>query len=230
MRKIISRHFDIINGIVARRFKYLLYALVLMIFVPGFFDSSVYQEQISFIFRSAVVIIGVSIIQESQRQLYIGMGLAFVVLGINQFGLFQDSATIDFYLSFLLFIFFYSYVAYIQLKMLIKTEKVSTGALFAAVNVYLLIGVIGAFAYMLIENFQPGSLNNLTVTNLKDPSRFIYFSFSTLSTLGYGDITPSSSATQSVSIILSTTGPLYLTILVALLVSRFSNDNHTHPK
>ncbi len=224
MKKIISRPFVIINGIVARRFKYLLYALILMIFIPGFFNSSLYQQEVSFIFRSAVVLIGIAIIQESAKQLYTGMALGFIVLSINQIGVFKDSATIDFYLSFLIFIFFYSYLAFIQLKMLVKAEKVSTGALFAAVNVYLLIGVIGAFAYMLIENFQPGSLNNLTVLNLKDPSKFIYFSFSTLSTLGYGDITPSSPATQSLSIILSTTGPLYLTILVALLVSRFSSE------
>jgi hypothetical protein len=78
---------------------------------------------------------------------------------------------------------------------------------------------------MLIENAVPGSINNLAIDNITNPSNFFYFSFITLSTLGYGDITPVTAPAKAVCMILSTTGPLYLTVLVALLVSRFENPN-----
>lgn len=54
-----------------------------------------------------------------------------------------------------------------------------------------------------------------------DPSHFIYFSFVTMSTLGYGDITPVTAPAEAVAILLSVFGPMYLTVLVAMLVGRY---------
>ena len=149
------------------------------------------------------------------------MSLGLTVLIINWIGIFQDDATINFYFSFLIFMIFYGFLAYRLLTKIFATRKVTPGVLFAAINIYLLLGIIGGFAFMLIENIYPGSLNNLQLTDLTHPSKFYYFSFTTLTTLGYGDITPTSSAAQSVSIVLSSSGQLYLTIIVAILVGRY---------
>jgi hypothetical protein len=109
--------------------------------------------------------------------------------------------------------------------MILITENVRAGVLYAAIIVYLLIGILGGYLFMLIENSSPGSLNNLELENLKNPSKFFYFSFITLSTLGYGDITPESASAQTISLMLSVIGPLFLTVLVALLVSRFEHSD-----
>jgi len=50
---------------------------------------------------------------------------------------------------------------------------------------------------------------------------YLYFSFVTLTTLGYGDITPVSSFAKSITILIAITGQLYLTILIAFLVGKF---------
>ena len=106
--------------------------------------------------------------------------------------------------------------------MILRTSTVTVGVLFASINVYLLVGLIGGFGFMLIENAFPGSLNNLELTDLTtDPGHFIYFSFVTMSTLGYGDITPVSAPAEALTILLSVFGPIYLTILVAMLVGRY---------
>jgi len=169
-----DKSFDFINSLLARRYRFLLIALVGMIILPSF-------------------LIGHPIIQDA--------------------------------LSFIFYILFYVFVAYRLLTMLLKTDRVTTGVLYAAVNVYLLIGIIGGYLFMLIENASPGSLNNLALENLSNPSKFFYFSFITLSTLGYGDISPTLPASQSLAMVLSSTGPLYLTIMVALLVSRFDSSH-----
>jgi hypothetical protein len=225
MRKVISRHFNIINNLLARRYRSLLVALISMIIVPSFLEGTGYQGIASFFLNSILVLLAIYAIHETRWQLYYGITAALIVIVINQVGIFKESATINFYLSFIIYIMFYAFVAYKLLIMILKTENVKVGVLYAAVLVYLFIGIIGGYLFMLIENANPGSLNNLEIENITNPSKFFYFSFITLSTLGYGDITPVSPSAQSLSMILSTTGPLYLTILVALLVSRFEHSD-----
>jgi len=198
-----------------------------MIILPSFFtEGSVLQSVLAFSLRSLVVFAGIYAIHETNMQLYAGLIIGTFVILINLFGVFKDSVEINYYLSFVIYIFFYCLIAYKLMNLIIRSEKVNLGVLYAAVNVYLLIGIIGGFIYMLIENSQPGSINNLSVDKLNSTTGFFYLSFITLSTLGYGDITPVSPSAKAVSIMLSTAGPLYLTILVALLVSRFEAEHH----
>lgn len=196
-----------------------------MIIIPTFFEEgSNLQGFLAFSFRALVVFTGIYAIHESTLQLNLGLAIGSLVILINLFGIFEDSTQIDYYLSFVIYIFFYCLMAYRLFSLILKTERVNTGVLYAAVNVYLLIGIIGGLVFMLIENSNPGSINNLTVDTLSSTTGFFYLAFITLSTLGYGDITPISPAAKSVAIFLSTAGPLYLTILVALLVSRFESE------
>lgn len=225
MKKLISRHFDFINVLLEKRYKSLMLSLIAMILVPGLFEGYEYQGIMSFFFNSMTIFLAIFSIQESKIQLWVGFIFAFIVIMINQLGLFSEVATFDFYFSFVIYLLFYSYVAYRLLKMILVTDNVRIGVLYASVVIYLLLGVIGGYLFMLIENAVPGSLNNLEMKNFNNPSEFIYFSFITLSTLGYGDITPISPPARSLCMILSTTGPLYLTVLVALLVSRFKHSD-----
>jgi hypothetical protein len=225
MKKVISKHFIIINGLLERRYRTLLLSLILMIIAPSLLEGWAYQGLISFLLNSVTVLLCIYAIHESKKQLYIGMSLALLVIIVNQFGIFKTVATFDFYFSFIIYIFFYAYVAYRLLIMIFITENVRAGVLYASIIVYLFIGILGGYLFMLIENSSPGSLNNLQIENLKNPSKFFYFSFITLSTLGYGDITPASAPAQTLSLLISVIGPLYLTILVALLVSRFEHSD-----
>ena len=200
-------------------------SLIAMIIVPSFFEDNKYQGLVSFLLNSLTLFLSINAIQESKKQLYLGATAAFIVVLVNQFGVFREEATLDFYLSFFIYLVFYAYVAFRLLKMIVATVNVKVGVLYASVIVYLLIGIVGGYILMLIENAAPGSINNLELENITTPSKFFYFSFITLSTLGYGDITPISPPARSVCVILSTTGPLYLTVLVALLVSRFEHSD-----
>jgi len=53
----------------------------------------------------------------------------------------------------------------------------------------------------------------------------IYYSFVTLTTVGYGDITPANSLTKSLTILEAIIGQLYLTVLVALLVGKYVSES-----
>ena len=108
----------------------------------------------------------------------------------------------------------------------LRSETVTGDLILGAVNVYLMIGIGFAFIYGLIEILQPGSFTGLEEL-ASTPDRvlyFLYFSFITMSTLGYGDISPLTPHGMTATYIEAIFGQLYLAILVARLVSMYINN------
>jgi hypothetical protein len=75
---------------------------------------------------------------------------------------------------------------------------------------------VWGLCFYLLEQAQPGSF--LIGEQQTDPSHFIYYSFVTMSTLGYGDITPISSPARSLSVLTAVVGQFYIAVLIARLV------------
>jgi hypothetical protein len=87
-----------------------------------------------------------------------------------------------------------------------------------AIGAYLLLGVIWADAYFIVELFHPGSFSG-AIDAESGARGWLYFSFVTLTTVGYGDVLPLHPLAQSLAILEAVTGPLYLAILLGRLVS-----------
>ncbi len=224
--RIITRHFTFINRLLTKRYLFLLISLCCLIFVPSFFYSSPYYLEVTYLLEAITVIGGIYTVQESRFQLRAGVILGLLVIIVNWIGAFQENATLNFYFSFVSFIFFFCFVSYKLINKVFATPQVTSGVLYASIIIYLLFGIIGGFGFMLIENAYPNSLSNLELVSFASPSEFIYYSFVTLSTLGYGDIAPISPPARSLSIFLGILGPLYLTVLVALIVGRYVSTHH----
>lgn len=218
----LHKRFGFINHVLERRYRYLLYALVLFLVFPSFFFTTAYHREVTYACLSLVLVMGVYAVHTTLTNMYMGFGMSALVIVINAGGLFSTYPTVQFYVGFLFYMLFYSYVAIHLIRLVLRTANVTIGVLFAAINVYLLIGIVGGFGFMLIENAFPGSLINLKLESLTtDPSHFIYFSFMTMCTVGYGDITPATAPAEAVAVLLAVIGPVYLTMLVAVLVGRF---------
>jgi len=83
---------------------------------------------------------------------------------------------------------------------------------------YLLLGVIWAHAYALLVQLRPGAFSG-PVSAADGPRAFLYFSFVTLATVGYGDVLPVHPVARSLAMLEAVTGSLYLTTVIARLVS-----------
>ena len=96
--------------------------------------------------------------------------------------------------------------------------------IFGAVAVYLLYGVAMALMFQFVNNVAPGSVISsvgeaYSLTERHDQfSEFLYFSFVTLTSVGYGDLTPISAPARSLAMLEGVIGQLYLAILIARLV------------
>ena len=103
----------------------------------------------------------------------------------------------------------------------LQQKNVTHGMIFGAVCGYLLVGVSWAFTYSFVALLEPGSfaiaVSGQTSQGDVLPD-FFYYSFVTLTTLGYGDITPVGPFARSLSTLEAVVGQIYLTVLIARLV------------
>ncbi len=120
------------------------------------------------------------------------------------------------------------FTSLVMLNSLIQTEEVSTDTIVGGICVYLLIGLCFALSFNLLTEYEPGALayeKEPIVRSAADghrhDARLLYFSFVTLTTLGYGDITPTSELAQMFAVSEAIIGQLYLTIFMARLIGLF---------
>lgn len=118
---------------------------------------------------------------------------------------------------------FFGFVASIILRGVFDSQtRVSQDTICGALSVYLLFGLVWAFAFSLLELSSPGSFSGLGLTEFADFGhfkRFLGFSYVTLTTLGYGNISPATPPADSLAATEAIVGQLYLTVLVARLVA-----------
>jgi len=112
-------------------------------------------------------------------------------------------------------IFLYFYISFLMVKHLLSIRAVTADMIYSAVSIYFLIGIGWAGIYDLLEFISPGSFTGQSETDL------LYFSFVTLTTLGFGDVLPLSTLAQRLVIIEATTGSIYMTVIVAIIVGRY---------
>ena len=99
-----------------------------------------------------------------------------------------------------------------------RQEEVNTASVCGAVAIYLLIGMMFVFAYGAMQAFDPPFfVQGVAGTR----SLLLYFSFITMTTVGYGDYTAASQIGKTFAVIEALTGQLYLVTVVAVLVSGF---------
>ncbi len=124
-------------------------------------------------------------------------------------------------------ILFLGYVLGIVVRAVFLAKDITSDILCGAVCVYLLVGVLAGLLFVLIEYFAPGSfrVSNWTTSDtvqqasfIREPGWLIYFSFVTLTTVGYGDVLPASAVARSASVLVAVIGQVLLMVQIARLV------------
>src|SRR6185369_2423038 len=122
-------------------------------------------------------------------------------------------------------IVFFLGAAILIVRSLFGRREVSFDSILGAVCGYIFLGLGWAVCYSVIESFHPGSfaLGPSIVRPSGDlpmlPQLLIYYSFITLTTVGYGDIIPVAPAARSLAWMEAITGQFYLAVIVAALVT-----------
>ena len=207
------------------RYKYelLLAAQILLSFVSPLFSSSAYARPIVDLAVTVVFATAIIVISNKKIHLVIGMVLMIPTLLITWGVNFYDTDTLGF-VSLIGSVLFFCYIAGLILADIFRAKMVTLDIIAAGISVYLFFGNICGFIYAIIARVDSNAFKIPETTasylgdSLIDLSSAMYFSFVTLTTLGYGDITPINDFARSLAFLEAATGQIYLTVLIASLV------------
>jgi len=199
----------------------LLLLLCFMIFGTTLLPESWYRPAYSVLVN--LVLICVIFCLDRSHQLFssITVTVLIIILNIAYFTRTQLMNGVSDVLNLLFFIFAVSRL----LKQVARSKLVTTKVIIQAVSGYLLLGLIFTMAVARLDFLHPGAFSFPVDENGSFQGKFydqLYFSFITMGTVGYGDLLPKTPFAKSFSTLIGVAGQLYLAIIVAMLVGKFS--------
>jgi ion channel len=175
---------------------------------------------------SGMLLAGVYAVSQNKRDLLIACILAIPALLSRWLAYFNEPPGLWF-VSAMLFLLFLGFTVQVILRHALQARRVTVDTLSAALCAYLLIGLIWAVLYTIMEVLSPGSFTlpprqpsaaHEDMLLHSQFSRFIYYSFVTLTSTGFGDITPVGDSARSLSILEAIIGQFYVAVLISRLV------------
>jgi len=188
--------------------------LALLVLYPVLTEELV-GRAIFALLSTAVVLWGAYTVSRDRRRLAIALLLAIPALTARwSFVFLPTPATHGAALA--TSIAFYVYTLLLILDYVLRTDEVTGDVLFGAVCVYILIGFVWGMGFGLLTLFSPGSIKN--VNGAMQTGDFFYFSFTTLTTVAYGDMYPASPVARSMAIVEAMVGVIFVAVLISRLV------------
>jgi voltage-gated potassium channel len=130
---------------------------------------------------------------------------------------------------------FFGFVTWTELRSVLRQKEITTETISMSISVYLLFGVTWGMLYAVIFELHPDAFSlGGAPLQASNPQQlfpvFVYFSFTTLSTIGYGDIAPVTLQARYAAVAEGITGQFYLAILVARLVGMQMSSGQAHAR
>lgn len=214
------------------KYNRLLSVLVLGLLFYPFIDQNWVVGSILILFFFLICLVTILLVikeLEHSRQLfrhYIQLGVLFFILRAA-----SQLFTLPFSLNKLLstasaaiFLYFLGLSIYLILQEIFPTQTVKGDTIKGGICVYLLIGFFWANLYDMVYSFDSSAFRSLSEANKQ--ANLIYFSFTTLTTTGYGDIVPISTLARAFANVEAIVGVMYPAIFIARLVGLYSTQQH----
>jgi voltage-gated potassium channel len=202
------------------RFVVLLLSTILTLVLPAFVGSGPLSELIfvitlSFLFIQSTVVANVGKSKKLLlRIIVISMMVLIWLKPVGYDSVYTDLVKLAFIVAFFIF------VVTFLIRFIVKSKTVTVNVLITSINIYLLAGIIGASLSLAFYQIYPDAYNFPAYIEHPVFAHFLYYSFITMSTVGYGDITPRIPETQTLAYLLSISGQLYVAIIIAFLIGK----------
>jgi hypothetical protein len=201
---------------------YLLLSLVALILIYPYLTEDRLSQVILGLLYALVLLGGAHAVGRDRRKLVAGLGLAVIAIAVQWSYLITHDVWLG-RLTALIYTLFLLFTIGEVLAYILKKGPITADKLHGALAGYLMLAFLWAFFYTLIDSFMPGSFA-VGGASLGEPKEFLhllYFSFTTLTTTGYGDITPVSDQARSLVIIEEFIGVFFVGVLIARLAGLY---------
>ena len=206
---------------VGGRCSYVLLALLFLILLYPDVMEWALGRTVMAVLVSAVVLAIAYAVGQSRQRLLAAFIFAVVLLGL-QWTYLATGNRLIFGVGVVIFLLFMAFAIAQLFAYLMRHGPVTGDKLHAALAVYLLAAFLWAGLYTLLNHINPGSfLVNTARGGLLDFYDMLYFSFTTLTSTGYGDLTPATRRAESLVILEQIAGVFYVAVLIARLAGLY---------
>ena len=195
---------------------FLLLSILIFIFGGPILDRIILFPHIKLVLYSLIFLGTFSILE---KKTFILKSLLYIGLSFNIFIFFFDIqifSAISFGFSAIVF----TIITFVLIFQIAASKRFDSGIIIEAIIGYLLIGLVSTLLNSFLLEINHEAIKFAGKAGLSD---IIYYSYITLTTIGYGDISPQSYVAKSISIFTGLAGQLYLTIIIAFIIGKVSN-------
>jgi hypothetical protein len=198
------------------RFIYIIFAIMLVLLVNPFIRPlGLIGHLFSTLLLAMIPFTSAYALTEDRKKAIIVLFIAapFVILdGLNFFFTNRPLMVVAFSFGTIL----YFYIVVLLVKNLLSIRVITTDLIYCAISIYLLIGIMWAGIYTVLEGISPGSFSETSET-----PDLLYFSFVTLTTVGFGDVAPLSILGKRIAVFEAAMGSIYMAVIIAMIVGRY---------
>lgn len=195
----------------------LLVSLLLLILISPFLESSRVGSFFYILLHTAVLLTGVYAISYDARYIAVGTLLASPIIVCTWSNIILESPAIDLIARIAAAVFM-AYALAALLQRVFNARSVGLNEIYASICAYILIGIVFAALYLLIETAAPGSFHFTYEQRHMDSAPFIYFSFSALAG-GSSDLVALAPLARSLALLEVLIGVIYVAVLIGRLIS-----------
>lgn len=189
------------------------------IFIIPFFPIA-WHRVLGQIFYSIIFFTAIFTLDNGRKPLFLVAIIALITEWITNW----INASFLNYLSLLVNIVFFQIIVIKLIIQIAKSKKADAGIIFESINGYLMMGLMFVTWIAIAMLYDPASFNfNVEVPTTQD---YTYFTFVTMTTLGYGEITPTVPFAKSLAILIATSGQIYVAIIIAMLVGKYAANQN----
>jgi hypothetical protein len=206
------------------RYEFLLAALLLLIFDKIFFpDNGTYIRYLWPLNMVLIALASFGIFHQSRRNVVmmrnvlsvISIGMPFIFVTMNSQPWFMYFLTI-------FYIFFYSFIFWEVMRQITLTKEVRLNVVIGSFCGYLLLSMMVVFCFILVEVLLPNSFQGLGTDLASNYNKLVYFSFITLTSIGFGDIYPINDSSRLTVAFFGMLGQFYMVAVVGIIISKFT--------
>jgi hypothetical protein len=199
-----------------RGLRVLLFALLLTLFAYPILAKSLVGKAVYVLLSTAVMLAGAYASSTTRRALAVALLVAMPAMITRWSDLFVPTRPMQ-NAAIALTMCLYTYIGVLVFRRVLYSEEVHTEEIYGGLAVYILMGFVWAYACWLLETAAPGSF--FTSGEGGDLPIFTYYSFSTLMTVGYGDVRPIGALARSFATFEALGGIFFMAVFISRLVA-----------
>lgn len=193
----------------------LFFLMILSLLTNAFFHGLVFFHYLANVIFTLVLLAMVYAFSKNKKHFIIISGLALLTIATTWHHI-NARNTLSQLMDQGLNIIFFGYLIILIGRTLFKTEKVTGDIIFGTLCLYLMLAFFWGFSFIVLDILNPNSFD--LGGHPHNPTTYLYYSFITLSTLGYGDIVPLTPQAQTLAAFETVMGQFFIAVVVARYV------------